>query len=239
MSQTYSRSRDAAKAARAKLGPDAEFSVQQVTTDFGPARYRWVAKDGTVEDVPVEELVFPEPTTEAPVVEPVAEPVVEAVAEPVTEAPVEKPVRKRRAKALAAINEFVEQETQEPVEPAVTEKAEKPVRKAKKAVKAKRRRGKVKVTKAVAKYIQPKGFRPKGSDDVRGKRLKLIKKVTSKYGATLNSLSNELQWQFHTVRGAISTAKSQGIIKNLKSYRDHNGRRVYKATKVRLANKAA
>lgn len=116
-----------------------------------------------------------------------------------------------------------------PEAPEVPEPA-KPVAKSKKEKKVN-----IKATKAVRHYLSKR----KGSDDVRGKRLKLIRMITSNKGASLTHLMSVLGWQAHTVRGAISTAKDQKIIKNLKSVRDENRGRVYKAEKVVIPAKKA
>lgn len=92
----------------------------------------------------------------------------------------------------------------------------------------KRSKRKAKVTKAVKKYL---GKRVKVSDDVSGKRRQLINMITSKHGASLAAICGRLGWQKHTVRGAISTAKDQGLIKHLKSFKSERYGRMYKAEK--------
>jgi Protein of unknown function (DUF3489) len=67
---------------------------------------------------------------------------------------------------------------------------------------------------------------------------KLVRMITSEKGASLDSLVNALGWQKHTIRGAISTAVADGIVRNLKSVRDERRGRVYKALVV-ASKKAA
>lgn len=94
-------------------------------------------------------------------------------------------------------------------------------------------RSKAKLPKAVKKYL---GKRVNGADDVAGKRRVLINMITGKHGASLEAICKRLGWQKHTVRGAISTANSQGIISHLDSYRsERGGQRIYKAVKVKAA----
>lgn len=91
-----------------------------------------------------------------------------------------------------------------------------------------RKAKKARVPKAVVKYL---GKRVKGANDVSGKRRQLINMITGKNGASLEAICKRLGWQKHTVRGAISTAKDQGIIKHLKSFKNERYGRMYKADK--------
>jgi len=79
---------------------------------------------------------------------------------------------------------------------------------------------KARITKAVTKYLK---------DGASGKRAKLIRLITSDKGASLDTITKALGWQKHTVRGAISTALSDGLIKDLKSERHERRGRVYHA----------
>lgn len=85
-----------------------------------------------------------------------------------------------------------------------------------------------KAPKQVRKYLKKRTTKPnKSSDDVSGKRRKLIAMVTSPKGASLDTLTKALGWQKHTVRGAISTAVSDGLITQLRSVRHERRGRVY------------
>jgi hypothetical protein len=58
------------------------------------------------------------------------------------------------------------------------------------------------------------------------KMQKLVRMIAGQKGASLNSLVNALGWQKHTIRGRISTIRSEEKI-NIKSFKDDNRGRVY------------
>lgn len=92
------------------------------------------------------------------------------------------------------------------------------------SVKVKRIRAKVKA-KAEARI----GRKPlEKAQDVSGKRHLMFSLICRPEGASLDTLTNKLGWQKHTVRGAISTIASQFKVK-IKSYRNERGQRIYRA----------
>lgn len=126
--------------------------------------------------------------------------------------------------AMAEANIEAAMAVEKPAETKVAERATKRKQAAeRKSIK------KAKTTKAVQKYL---GKRVKVSDDVSGKRRQLINMITAKNGASLKAICGRLGWQKHTVRGAISTAKDQGLIKHLISFKSDRNGRMYKAEKV-------
>lgn len=84
-------------------------------------------------------------------------------------------------------------------------------------------------TKVKAKVDAKRGRKPlERAGDVSGKRLQMFKMISRDSGASLDTLTNALGWQKHTVRGAVSTIASQFGVR-IKSFRDDRRGRVYKA----------
>lgn len=96
-----------------------------------------------------------------------------------------------------------------------------------KAVRAKVAKRPAKVAKKVGRKAGRKALTTVAG--VTGKRLKMFNLISSVKGASLNTLTNVLGWQKHTVRGAISTIGSQFKVK-VKSYKDERRGRVYQVT---------
>ena len=165
MSKTYSRSRDAARAARDKLGKNAMIDVHFTVVKHPDGKFEWSVIDGAP-DVAIAAAVAHE---EKKLME------VETAAKP-------KPKRKAKIKT-------------------------------------------VKAPTAIRRYL--KGH--KGAEDVIGKRRKLVRMILSPEGASLESICKALGWQKHTVRGAVSTLKSEQVIKKLKSFKTHRRGRCYRA----------
>jgi hypothetical protein len=100
----------------------------------------------------------------------------------------------------------------------------------------KRIKAKVKARVAAKKATGQKvGRKPlKKADEVSGKRLTMFKLISGAHGASLDTLTNRLEWQKHTVRGAVSTIASQFGVK-IKSYRHETRGRVYQVVSRKAA----